>query len=202
MDLLLSRNDAVADVGRGRRTPPFLQQCGGMSNCRPWRGSVRRCRPTPLVSAFPLEAQNRLNRYGLAAYFVPQQSRHQIISQEVTERTIAAAIRPRSVVDQRERGRVRRTDRMVLLWAFRSRAASGAVGAQSGRSLAAICSRSVVGQRERGRVLRTVRMVLLWALRSRAASGAGDFPHVYCHPRVRPIDGWMAYRGSQYLVLL
>ena len=31
----LSRNDAVANVGRGRRTPPLLQKCGGMSNCRP-----------------------------------------------------------------------------------------------------------------------------------------------------------------------
>ena len=57
-------------------------------------------------------------------------------------------------------------------------------------------------ERERGRVRRTVRMVVLWALRSRVASGAGGFPPVYCHPRVRPIDGWMAYRGSQYLVLL
>jgi hypothetical protein len=54
----------VADVGRGRRTRPFVQKGGGMSDCRPWRGSVRRCRPTPLVSSFPLEAQNCLHRSG------------------------------------------------------------------------------------------------------------------------------------------
>ena len=34
----------------GSPNPAFHRECGGMSNCRPWRGSVRQCRPTTFQS--------------------------------------------------------------------------------------------------------------------------------------------------------